>query len=216
MAYDFTLSSSQYLSGSNTFATGAPLTVAGWFNRKIVPAGTQQVVVALSNMTSGSTNFFNLSSTTNGGINFIANVNGTANSAFSEASLYSANTWNHLCGVARAVNNRESYVNGIFRTSNSTNAVPIGINSIQIGARWGNTSNSQFMDGRLAEIGVWNIDLTSQEVASLAKGITCNKIRPQNLVFYAPLISNFQDLKGGQILTPINNPTIFSHTRVYM
>lgn len=216
MAYDFTLSSFQSLSGSNTFATGAPLTVAGWVNRKVVPASAQQVVVALSNITSGSTNFFNLGSTQNGGINFIANVNGTAYSAFSETSPYGANTWNHLCGVARATNNRESYVNGTFRTNNFTNAVPIGINSIQIGARWGNTSNGQFMNGRLAEIGVWNIDLTSQEVASLAKGIACNKIRPQNLVFYAPLISNFQDLKGGRTLTPINNPTIFSHTRVYM
>jgi hypothetical protein len=35
------------------------------------------------------------------------------------------------------------------------------------------------MDGRIAEVGIWNAALTAAEIASLAKGMTCDKVRPQ-------------------------------------
>ena len=69
--------------------------------------------------------------------------------------------------------------------------------------------------GSLAEVGIWNAALTADEVASLADGMTCNKIRPQSLVFYAPLVRDLIDVKGGLTITNNNSATVAAHPRVY-
>ena len=51
--------------------------------------------------------------------------------------------------------------------------------------------------------------------SSLAKGITCDKIRPQNLVFYAPLVRDLVDAKGGLTIINNNSATVANHPRVY-
>ena len=71
------------------------------------------------------------------------------------------------------------------------------------------------MNGLIAEVGIWNAALTAAEVASLAKGMTCDKVRPQNLVFYAPLVRDLIDQKGGLVITNNNAATVANHPRVY-
>ena len=71
------------------------------------------------------------------------------------------------------------------------------------------------MDGCLAEVGIWNAALTAAEIASLAKGMTCDKVRPQSLVFYAPLVRDLIDTKGGLTITNNNTATVATHPRVY-
>lgn len=72
-----------------------------------------------------------------------------------------------------------------------------------------------FFDGRIAEVGIWNAALTAAEIASLAKGMTCDKVRPQNLVFYAPLVRDLIDQKGGLTITNNNGATVANHPRIY-
>ena len=74
---------------------------------------------------------------------------------------------------------------------------------------------SLFGNGQYAEIGVWHEPLTAAEIASLAKGMTCDKVRPQNLVFYAPLVRDLNDQKGGLVITNNNGATVANHPRVY-
>lgn len=45
--------------------------------------------------------------------------------------------------------------------------------------------------------------------------MTCDKIRPQNLVFYAPLIRDLIDQKGGLTNNNNNGATVANHPRVY-
>ena len=71
------------------------------------------------------------------------------------------------------------------------------------------------MDGELADIGIWSAALTAAEIASLAKGMTCDKIRPQSLVFYAPLVRDLNDQKGGLTITNNNGAPVANHPRVY-
>ena len=61
---------------------------------------------------------------------------------------------------------------------------------------------------------MWQATLTAEEVASLAKGMTCDKIRPQSLVYYTPLIRDIQDLARGMTLTDTST-TVAAHPRVY-
>jgi hypothetical protein len=72
-----------------------------------------------------------------------------------------------------------------------------------------------FFTGDIAEVGIWNVALTAAEIAPLAKGMTCDKIRPQNLVFYAPLVRDLIDQKGGLTITNNNGATVATHPRVY-
>ena len=82
----------------------------------------------------------------------------------------------------------------------------------QINGRNGANNLSTFS---AAEVGIWNAALTAAEIASLAKGMTCDKIRQQSLVFYAPLVRNLQDVKGGLTITNNNAATVANHPRVY-
>jgi hypothetical protein len=155
-------------------------------------------------------------------VNVVANDNGTfgANQIDSGGGLtsiiggtYSANTWIHLCGVFTSASSRSLYVNGSLI---GTNDVGIGSSNsytrITIG---GNHVQTFFTNGNIAEVGIWNAALTADEIASLAKGMTCDKVRPQSLVFYAPLVRELQDVRGGLTITNNNTATVANHPRVY-
>lgn len=75
-------------------------------------------------------------------------------------------------------------------------------------------SNNSWSTGDFAELGMWQATLTAEEVASLAKGMTCDKIRPQSLVYYTPLIRDIQDLARGMTLTNTDS-TVANHPRIY-
>jgi hypothetical protein len=87
------------------------------------------------------------------------------------------------------------------------------ISVIRIAQR-GNDADQKY-SGRIADVGVWSTDLNDSEIAALAKGMTCDKIRPQSLVFYAPLVRNLIDAKGGLTITNNNSATVADHPRIY-
>ena len=83
-----------------------------------------------------------------------------------------------------------------------------------VGARRATTIALHYT-GRIADAAIWNAALTASEIASLAKGMTCDKVRPQSLVFYAPLVRDLQDVRGGLTITNNNTATVANHPRVY-
>jgi hypothetical protein len=139
------------------------------------------------------------------------NVNAVAN-----GGIVSANIWNHYAGVFVSGSSRTAYTNGVAGPVNTTTVAAITPTFTNIGAFYAGTATAiQFMYGLIAEVGIWNAALTAAEIASLAKGMTCDKIRPQSLVFYAPLVRNLIDQKGGHVITNNNGATVANHTRVY-
>jgi hypothetical protein len=69
--------------------------------------------------------------------------------------------------------------------------------------------------GEIADVGIWNTALSDAEIVSLSKGITCNRVCPQSLRFYAPLTRNISDIRNNRTLTLVNSPTVSSHPRIY-
>jgi hypothetical protein len=139
------------------------------------------------------------------------NVNAVANGA-----TVTANVWNHYAGVFASGSSRTPYTNGVAGAENTTTVAAITPTFTNIGAFYAGTATAiQFMDGLIAEVGIWNAALTAAEIASLAKGMTCDKVRPQNLVFYAPLVRDLIDAKGGLTITNNNGATVANHPRVY-
>jgi hypothetical protein len=210
MAYRFTATSSQYLSAGASVTAGSPVTIAYWVRPTDILVGN---FMHVSVGDSGSTNRIQMYRA--GGANLSIDLIGTSNAGFFVSSAFSSGTWAH-CACAFASNtSRTPYING---SASSTDTQNIGtqnaFNETLIAARR-NVTAGIFGNDTIAEVGIWNAALTAAEIASLAKGMTCDKIRPQSLVFYAPLVRDLVDQKGGLAITNNNGATVAAHTRVY-
>lgn len=203
MAYSFVGSSNQYLTGLAPVAS-APLTISAWvwFNS----TATNQAIVSL---TAGNTaqRFLLYNS-------FLWFVNDTSFSQVS-ASVNLSGQWTHVCAVESASNSRTIYGNGIQGSTSSGSRNPANITELYIGIDRSNNSFQFPFTGRIADVGIWNTGLTAAEVQSLSRGVACRLVRPQNLVFYAPLIRDLNDLARGTTLTNVNGATIIEHPRIY-
>lgn len=206
---------SQYLNTASAPATAAPLTMAAWFYPNNATDNFALMSVT-DNAEAGSNRF---------GITILGAVagdpiqafaqQGAANGTTNSTAGFTANAWNHACGVFTSSTSRTVYLNGGNSATNTTNSTPAGVNRVRIGARFLNGTPGVFFNGSVAEVGIWNAALTDAEIASLANGVACRLVRPQSLVFYAPMIRDLIDVRGGLTITNNNTATVAVHPRVY-
>jgi hypothetical protein len=210
MAYQFTTASSQYLRVPSAVVTTTPLTMACWFNPNNT---TSNLALVCINGEIGAADRYGLFAL--GGVAgdpLRADTNG--NFSAQTTVGFQASTWQHAAGVWPDTNSRTVYLNGGNSVTHTGLATPASLAATAIGARFSG-SYGLFMAGLIAEVGIWNAALTAAEIASLAKGMTCDKVRPQSLVFYAPLVRDLIDAKGGLTITNNNTATVANHPRVY-
>jgi hypothetical protein len=216
MARGFTRASSQYLSTSSTPITTFPCTLACFVNLTnttdacafiSLQNSTGQSRIQLSNNPSTSPKRAVQSAAFDSAGNIGAvGVNETA---------FSAGVWYHAAGVFANASSTEAFFNGGVGVITGVGSItPTGIDQIFIGGRR-STALGSYQNGLIAEVGIWSVALTAAEIASLAKGMTCDKVRPQSLVFYAPLVRDLIDAKGGRTITNNNGATVANHPRVY-
>ena len=204
MAYDFN-GTNQYLTVASVPATAAPLTIAAWFRKGGTATKNGIFLRATANTANMFGFYFGASSSLRG---YVQDT--TSSADFAASGTYSTNTWGHACFVEASTSSRTIYRNGGNTNSNTSTRTPAGINQLEIAHFGGATT----FDGQYAEVGVWNAALNADEVNSLWQGMTCDKVRPQSLVFYAPLVRTLQDLKG-RAITNNNTATVAAHPRVY-
>ena len=70
-------------------------------------------------------------------------------------------------------------------------------------------------NARVAEAAIWTAALTASDILSLSQGASPALVRPASLAFYAPLIRDLQDLRGGLAITNDNGATVADHPRIY-
>jgi hypothetical protein len=151
-----------------------------------------------------------------------AKVGATDNEITAETTTtYSAGTWNHAAGTFTDVTTRSAYLNG---GGKATNVTPSGgVSSIQevlIGGYFADPTLFGPMNGRLAEVGIWNVVLTDDEVLALSEGVSPLRVRSQNLVSYWPLYGNgspepnYSQNSTNRSLTLNNAPTQVDHPPV--
>jgi hypothetical protein len=215
MAYNFTSASSQFLSSETTiFKSQNKITLAAWVYRNA--AGTAQIVGPNKN----AIHRIGFYSYTDNNLYFFI-MNGSQ--PFGRTPAPAAAAWAHICMVfdgtqASNATRLLGYVQGAQRTLTFSGTIPSSSSS-NVDVENFTINRAQFLplfgNGQYAEVGVWHEPLTAAEIASLAKGMTCDKIRPQNLVFYAPLVRDLVDVKGGLTITNNNGATVANHPRVY-
>jgi hypothetical protein len=207
MAYAFAGASNQHLTCAAPVAS-APLTVAAWFWVNST-SGNQ----AIATLTAGNTAQRFLLYTAGGQVFWF--VNDTGFSQVSISAGLAANTWHHACAVESATNSRVVYANGTAGSASTGTRSPASVDEMYVGIDRLNNSFSFPMTGRVAEVGVWSAALTAAEVRSLSQGVACRLVRPQSLVFYAPLIRSLQDLARNATITNGNSATVEVHPRIY-
>jgi hypothetical protein len=127
-------------------------------------------------------------------------------------------TWYHWCVTVSAADGARFYIDGVSAGTDATVSMANNnpaISSIGASDASGVGTWQNHWSGDAAEAGIWDKVLTPEEVISLSKGMTCDKVRPQSLVFYAPLVRDLQDVRGGLTITNNNTATVATHPRVY-
>jgi hypothetical protein len=133
----------------------------------------------------------------------------------------STGSWLHAALVSSSTTSHRVYING-GNSALDTTSVPnsfASLNRIRLGMG-GNTGGGARINAHLAEAAVWNVALNDQEIAALAAGTNPKLIRPENLVFYAPLYGDASPEPnltiGGSTynLTLTNSPITKEHAPV--
>lgn len=137
-------------------------------------------------------------------------------------SLQNITGWNHWAmsfdGTQTGNANRlKGYLNGnllaltFSGTIQSTTSNNVLADVFRIGRA---QYNGNWSTGDFAEIGMWQDVLSAAEIASLSKGMTPEKVRPDKLASYIPLVRDIQDVRSGTSLTNTST-TIATHPRIY-
>lgn len=191
------------------------VTLACWA-RAAVLGGT---MINLSDATgnSGGLRLIQLGTGTRGTSIASGNVASTIDTTTGTATV---GTWGHHCAVFTTAA-RSAYFNGANKATLTASSTASGFTRTQVGARRAASATDSFFNGKLAEIGVWNVVLTDAEIASLGKGVSCALIRPQSLVLYAPMIRELDDhsktmFSFSTINTGAAVDTLGVHPRIYM
>jgi len=106
-------------------------------------------------------------------------------------------SWYSLVGVYASATDRRFYVDGVEVASTGSN-IPFtqpAIFTLGGESRSGIVQNP-FVSGSIADVALWNTDLSVDDVISYAKGMSGDKIRTANLITNAKLIRDIDDPKN--------------------
>jgi hypothetical protein len=105
---------------------------------------------------------------------------------------------------------------GIFQgysfSPNTTLVTPDALSEWNIGRF--NAAVGRYVNGTLSHVAIWNVGLSADDALSLGKGFSPRRVRPQNLVFYAPIVRDIFDWKGGATIS-VTGTTAGADTRAY-
>lgn len=141
---------------------------------------------------------------------------GGAEDSCSTSSGYTTGTWTHALGIVAGIADRRVYINGGSKGTDTTSrdVTLASTSKVSVGAyRTDNTFNET--DGRVAECAIWNVALTDADALVLAAGYSPLFVRPDALVFYAPLVRHLNDVKRGVALTA-TGAVVADHPRIIM
>lgn len=218
MARSNTGSVANVMTNASAVFTAAPATIAAWFN--VTSAATQMNMVYVGN--SAATNYFGLFLSTTGlAGKVVATCSSGGDLAAPSTASFTANVWHHGAAVFTSTTSRQGVLNGVLGTANTTSQTPVGGDRTELGVYTNDPGNTGFnpLNGSMAEVGIWDVALTADELISLSKGVSPLLIRPADLLAYWPLIGRSSpepDRVGTFPMTVTGTMPQAAHTRVFM
>ncbi len=199
MAYDFASASSQRLYMNVPTEIGSDAVPWWVFAHIYRDTSTSHATVAAVGG-GGSVNWLRL-----------RNINRTEAATWTGSSFRAANSgthndaqWHRVAASWPDADNRHSWLDG-SKTSDSGTAAVSGATTISIGAE----ISSSYMDGKLAEVGIWIGEPLDSQVAALMKGYAPSFFL-DGLFAYLPMRRDLED-RMGNVWTVSGTPTVSPH-----
>jgi hypothetical protein len=206
---------SEYLGLGTAPVSAAPCTLAGWLSRDA--AAGDFGILGLRDSVGGQNEIWTQIENSTQLVRAATRTSGPTFGIAVTSAATSLNTWQHACAVFASSTSRTAYLDGGNSGSNTTSNNPTSLNVVAVGAR---ATPGTYFSGKLAELAIWDVALTADEVAQLGLGYSPLLVRPGNLVAYWPLYGNNSpetDIVGGVNLTWNNTPTKASdHPRIIL
>lgn len=180
--------------------TSVPITMSAWV---YVPAPLANII--LLQLRQGTSDVHDIQYNTFLGL-VARSLDGGVNQGISSFGAgFTADTWHHIAGVFSSTANRQVFLNGTGSTPNTTNVNVATLDTLTTG---------RFASGStyLADVTLWNTALTQADITSLAKGFSSSRVKPESIVFHAPLVRDRKELTGGLTLTDVGGtPQVQPH-----
>jgi len=189
MSRTFDGTTSNYLSAASAVATAAPLTWAGFFNSSSATVG--QCIAAVTDNASANFDEFRVEIRGDVAADPVrAAIVAAGTTVSADTGTYSTGVWGHAGAVFASSTSRTPYFGGAAGTTNTTSSTPSGITHTSIGVIIRPALPLPF-NGSIAEVGAWNVALTTFEVAALSHGCSPLLVRPTALIGYWPLFGGY-------------------------
>lgn len=189
---------------SDSFAYRTNWSVSMWF--KSTSIGTNQYIICTGPANGPSEDY---GAAINGNSLWIGSyISPAGNAASSGASAMSNGVWYHLCGFWRSATHRSVFPqNNMTRVDNTTSVTTTTPTRTVIGEAWYAAAFSSGIIGKLAHVGIWATELSTNEFEALRAGFSPKKIRPAGLTDYWPLINTKQGIMRTEVLSNHGSPT---------
>lgn len=201
-----------YLLVNTAVLTATPFSISVWFNTTST-SDDETPLVFIGDK--DSANHFWSVELYDGAFEITARATPSYDSYVEATAGYTTNTWEHGVGVFTNANSRTVYFNG---GNSATNTAFGGVTGADRTAIARMADSSPFGVGfatSIAEVGVWDRELTASEITALATGYAPSYFK-NGLVAYYPLIGKVDpetDLKGGVNLTS-TGAGVSSHPKI--
>ena len=202
MAFDF---ASQFMVSTSTdiIVSAEPFTISLWFNGDSGTGSTQTLYsVADSSGTSQEHAVYvtsnNVRCFSRDGFTFIAQSTGT----------YTDGVWTHAAARFISDGSRKVYRDGSNEGTNADSATVTGLDETRLGERARSTGGNHF-NGKICEVAIWDSDIGTDAIASLAKGFSPLFFDPSNLLDYWGLVRSLNGIKGNNWTN--GSATVFQH-----
>ena len=211
MAYDFN-GTNQYLSVATSPVSNVEITIAARF---ISDSSTTNQALCQINNSTASDRFLMAANLGTASTPFRAFVqNSSTTTAQADYNGLAVSTQYHGAVVFTSSTSRRAYLDGNASALSTATCALGTVDRFTIASRLLAAAQGLYVDGRISEFGIWDTSLNADEIVSLAKGFKCHRVRPQNLKFYAPLVRELIDVRGGVTITNNNTATVAVQPRV--
>ena len=170
--------------------TAVPVTLSAWVKMDSSWATGTHTIVKIGDFDNYK-DFFRIQAFKNSGgtTRFEASSHHGSEKRAQHGSSITASQWYHICGVFTSTTSRQIYVDGVAGTENTATSEPdaADFSHLSVGASKASGSNSNFLYGKVAEVAIWNVALSTTEIDKLKNGSCALFVKEENLKGYWPI-----------------------------
>ena len=216
------VSNTNHFALASAVVSAPPLSVSAWVY--VTTVAFNSYALGITYTAGADTNvsgFYLVKMITTGLLRAYTNNNNSQVYSVSAAGV-NLNAWNHIGGVWASTSSRIAYLNGVEATAETTTkAVASTPDKMSIGCIYRQDNSVLGGSGDyVAEIGYWNVALTTADMLMLSAGYSPPMVKPDGLQAYYPAIrgdssGDMPDLFGAKTMVEVGTVSVQTHPRIF-